>query len=392
MAGKKRTQPFYSEEFSQFEGIQPPVPVSERDDLPDVVFAEPGADPLNRMHQAMASNLEAFMALSGVEGVGVGIRQREGRLVEDDFVISVLVDQKLPKDKIPPDQRVPESVELDGVVAGTDVIGLGGVIRKQQRFMCQVRGMQQAGVTATAETVVQGGIDIGPEGEASRGTLCNVFRNLFGSGEAWVTNTHVVMVPDTAFRTGQAIVNPSSTQTVVGSRIEIGEVDFFTPYVVPTILPIGGPSLITHLDAARGDMRIRVSQGNPTPLPRAERRNQCAAGTLSGVGYPVPGLPVFKSGQTTGVTHGNVLIGGAFISIGTIIAAGGFPLLSPIAALGGLVGGVSVCSLRTEEGDSGSAVVAENGHRFLGMHWGSIGGMSFYDDWWNIFLWMGVTL
>lgn len=53
-----------------------------------------------------------------VVGLGVGYRERDGKLVEDEVVLSVLVCQKVAPDQLEPDDLIPPV--LDGV--RTDVV------------------------------------------------------------------------------------------------------------------------------------------------------------------------------------------------------------------------------------------------------------------------------
>ena len=112
--------------------------------------------------------------MANVVGVGVGAKETEGRLVDGKLGLTILVDRKLPKRRLAKNDCVPPRIELEGVAADTDVVLLEGVAKQRQRATCFRRGMAAA-PSPGPEMVIQGGIDIGPEGEATRGTLTNIY-------------------------------------------------------------------------------------------------------------------------------------------------------------------------------------------------------------------------
>ncbi len=80
-------------------------------------------EPSNNYQRALTVKMRyeaRLMSMANVVGVGVGVRQRGGQIL-DEIALIVLVDRKRPWSELAPEDRVPS--QLDGVPVDVQEIG-----------------------------------------------------------------------------------------------------------------------------------------------------------------------------------------------------------------------------------------------------------------------------
>ncbi len=269
--------------------------------------------------QALRAEVEAELkTIPGVEGVGVGFKETNGRLT-DEIVFRVYVREKLPTDAVPPEQRIP--AEIRGIP--TDVLTLS---------------RDQPQDDTEKYRPLKGGIQIG-NGSGSVGTLgCLAKRN---DEEDWVvvSNHHVLMAGDKSLSDDIDAGQPDYCACCCCGCNEIGKV---------LNAAIGG-----LVDCAIASINADITKVHEI----------VEIGAVAGSAEAVVGDVVRKRGRTTGLTEGEVIdvnypttstAGHSFTDQLRIAPAAGFERWS-------------------NSGDSGSAVVNED-NQVVGIHWGGSEG------------------
>lgn len=332
-----------------------------------------------------------------VLGGGLGIRERNGEMVEGDYVLTLFVKRKVPASELAATACIPRSVTVDGREIETDVVELG-TPRKLQSPLCDRRGLARNGGPAD-DVPIQGGIEIGGLGGTTFGTLAGAFQRM-GGGNLWISNYHI-------FEAGLLASEDPAIQPQVVPPIPpynvVGNVDSFVPFlVVPTAVGpafSGSPPVtiamltiaavfmglrLDHLDLVWGRVDVQaIGPGHPGE-PNVEVGLQCAGGAIRGEMFAYPGQPVRKSGARTSVTHGHTLVPSGFLTSGALALLG-----FPVFFAGSTVYGLTFHRLRSDDGDSGSKIVDELTDRATALLWGEAGGITLGDTAANVFAWSG---
>jgi len=297
----------------------------QEEDAPSAAFVARGA-------------FSAFATpLTNVHATGVGLRIRQGKILDDDFVIKVYV-----FDKQDLGSRAPKITRGEFQGIGIDVEHLP----VQQALLKPRRAKAQATTNPTQHQVrrrpVVGGLQISPLGANFVGTLgCLVIR---GSQLFALSNNHV-LADTNKLPIGTPIVQPfgSNPADVFARLTDFEQIRFPQP---------GGSTPRNRMDAAIAAVtdpalvRTRSIFGisNYNPLLVAAR----------------PGMNVTKSGRTTGVTRGRITairVNGVTVNYGTQQS----PVIGTFDNCVQISGPVGLSFSRP--GDSGSAILEASSGR-----------------------------
>ena len=297
-------------------------------------------------------------------GVGLGIRRVKGEKT-DQYAVQFCVHRKLPKGRVPKGCLLPDSI--DGLPV--DVVEIGGDIMLTQR-PCPA-------ATGVASGCAGAAINNEPPLAAGGGTFGGSWRRLDGSGQRGLTNAHVALgfgfldfVAALPGSIGRLFLPPSGEEIFTNSlgaiNFRIMRIDTIWPILAPIIptLPIAGAQAFVYLDCAAGDMDYRAVAGPPplpappAPPPLASRSGVVGGGTIESARPPIPGTDVFKIGDTTILTFGEIVL--SFLQIP--IAVG------PIIVIFDQI----LCDLPIAGGDSGAPLLTQSGNNYLGSCWGGL--------------------
>ena len=260
------------------------------------------AEDLTNSRNTLRSVAPKILAQSNVVATGLGYKVTGG---EKTTTLSIVcsVTEKLPRDKLRPDDMVPQTVE--GIP--TDVVETGRIRAFQSR--------------TDRHRPAPGGVSIGHR-EITAGTLgCLVKR---GSEIFILSNNHVLANSNDAQR-GDAILQPGPHDGGAFPADHIANLENFVPisYLIPE-LPSDckfASSVIAVLNAgcsaigSRTRYRIVRPQAEPNlvdaaiarPLNPADVSGEILEiGQLDGSAEAELGMAIQKSGRTTGYTTGNV--------------------------------------------------------------------------------------
>ncbi|MCW5556769.1 MAG: hypothetical protein KIT22_02840 [Verrucomicrobiae bacterium] len=217
---------------------------------------------------------EELARIPGVVEVGVGLRRRGGRLVEEAVYV-VTVKEKRPESEIPDAERIPSTIH--GVP--TDV-----VVQREPKLLL---GFGDEDDSKNYKTKV-GGISIGAEDAGGTGTLgCFCKQNSDGS-TVLLSNHHVLFHGDA--KVGSGVGQPRHESSCCCTCNEIGKV-------------LKGDK---NLDCAIASLNTDV------PFFPKIRRIKKADGTveeeglIKGTADPVLNQVVWKVGKRTGLTRGKI--------------------------------------------------------------------------------------
>jgi hypothetical protein len=263
-------------------------------------------------NQVKEAHEESLLAKPNVVGVGVGLKETNGRLL-DEIAVKVLVTQKLPRAGLSARAIVPEQV--NGVE--TDVMQVG-VIRALQERTDRWRP-------------APGGVSIGHY-QITAGTLGCVVRDRSTGDRLILSNNHVLANSNDA-QLGDPILQPgpydggSPTNDIIGHLARFCPIEF---EVQPGTCNLAGlyaglGNLLAKLSGSTH--RLQVFQANP----QAENQVDAAVakptdddqisdeildiGELNGIVQGTLGMGVRKSGRTTGFTTGTILVINATVSV-----------------------------------------------------------------------------
>jgi hypothetical protein len=293
-----------------------------------------------------------LLELENVIGVGEGYRESGGRRT-DELVVVVLVRQKLPRERVPSSQMVPKT--LDQVP--TDVIEVGDVrafAERTDRFRPAPPGVSLGHYLVTA------------------GTFGAVVRDRATGDPLILSNNHVMANSNDA-RIGDPILQPGAADGGQRASDTIAELVRFAPIeflVEPPACSIASGVAALANAVARllsSSHRLQAYQSHPeasnlvdaavaAPVdPSLIGHDVLEIGAISGVRPASLGVPVRKSGRSTGFTMGEVNILDATISVGY------GP--SRRARFEGQI----ITSAMSAPGDSGSLLVAGDGPQAVGL-------------------------
>jgi hypothetical protein len=246
--------------------------------------------------------------MSNVHATGVGIRVRDGKIVDQDFVIKVYV-----FDKVDLAASTPALIRKFGDI-GVDVEHLP-VQMALDRPTSKKRAKRTSATAATPinrkkHRPILGGVSIAPLGEAFVGTLgCFVRRRIADVEQIFALSNNHVFADTNRLPAGTKIVQPGP-ETAPGNPANA----FAT---LSEFIPIRFSTETFNREVNRFDAAIaRITDldliGRGAMLGITSYDPKLAA--------PQPGMAVIKSGRTTGVTSGRVTavgVNGVQVNYGT---------------------------------------------------------------------------
>ena len=307
---------------------------------------------LEEVKQAKALHKEALFARPNVVGVGVGYKQTRGQPTEQLSVV-VLVRQKMPLAGLLPEAVVPQ--EVAGVP--TDVLEVGD-LRSQQ-------------VRTDRWRPAPGGVSIGHY-RITAGTFGCVVRDRASGMRLILSNNHVLANSNDA-SPGDAILQPGTADKGQNPDDVIAHLERFCPIQFST-----APSTCTTaaLYAEIGNKlaqlvgsqhRLHVFRMNPQATNTVDAAvarpvddstvvdEILEIGVVDGTVPAALGMPVRKSGRTTGLTSGEITVMDATVNVGY---GGGSTVTFENQLLTGPM---------SQGGDSGSLLVAGDSLRAVGL-------------------------
>lgn len=306
---------------------------------------------LEQVSQAKRNNKQHIMRKPNVVGVGIGYRERGGRVV-DELCVIALVRRKLPASALKPDELVPKQVSN----VPTDVVEVG-VLRAMQARTGRYRP-------------APGGVSIGHY-QITAGTLGCVVRDRTTGDRLILSNNHV-LADINAGRAGDPILQPGSYDGGVEGKDMIAVLERFIPLrfkEAPSTCGIanlmqGMVNVFARL--IRSTHRIRTYRVNPSavnqvdaalarPLDDAMILDEILdIGVVGGITPPRLGMNVRKSGRSSGFTTGQIRVLDASLQV---------EYDSHIADFEGQI----VTGAMSQPGDSGALLVTGEGLLAVGL-------------------------
>lgn len=248
---------------------------------------------------------ELVLSKPNVVGVGVGLREVRGRIT-DEMCVVALVRKKIPKAGLTPEALVPK--KLEGI--STDVM--------------QVGTLRALATRTERQRPVPGGVSVGHY-KVTAGTLGGIVRDRSLGARLILSNNHVLANSNDA-RQGDPILQPGPVDGGRVARDMIAELDRFEPIQFSTGPPTcGWAQSFAKIGNAAGKLlkskhRVEVFQSDPEasnridaalarPLDGVEILDEILEiGVVGGVAPASLGLNVRKSGRTTGLTTGRIIV------------------------------------------------------------------------------------
>jgi hypothetical protein len=308
-------------------------------------------DAIRQAAAAKQVHLATLLTRPNVVGVGVGLRQRGGR-VQDEVCVVALVRRKRPRTGLAPEAMVP--AEIDGVPV--DVLEVGD-LRAQAARTDRVRP-------------APGGVSVGHY-QITAGTLGCVVRDRAGGARLILSNNHVLANGNEA-ALEDPILQPGAAD---GGREEsdtLALLERFVPieysrepatcgvarFVVEAGNFLAGALGSKHrLESYQEDLQAtnRVDAAVARPVTDGDVSDEILEiGRASGTTGAVLGMSVRKSGRTTGLTTGQITI----IETTVDVDYGG----KTARFEGQLISGPM-----SQPGDSGSLLVAGTSQQAVGL-------------------------
>lgn len=299
-----------------------------------------------------------LLAKANVVGVGVGYKFRRGLRTESVCVVT-LVRVKRPRDQLLDRDLVPAHVE--GVA--TDVIEVG-----------ELRPLQSP---TDRWRPAPGGVSVGHP-SITAGTLATVVRDR-GSGRRLILSNNHVLADSNRGAPGDQILQPGAADGGRAGRDEIARLERFVPIsfsLDTATCPVaqGVAGIASGIGRAIGSkhqlVAIQVDENASnevdaavaTPLADDVVSDEIhEVGVVLGLGTRDPelGLPVLKSGRSTGRTAGEITV----LSATVYVNYGTSPLEDRIARYENQI----VTSEMSAPGDSGSLLVDAGSHHAVGL-------------------------
>lgn len=288
---------------------------------------------------------EALLTKPNVVGVGVGFRETRGQIL-DELAVKVLVTQKLPRAGLTAQATVPEKV--DGVK--TDVMQVG-VIRVLQARTDRWRP-------------APGGVSIGHY-QITAGTFGCVVRDRNTGERLILSNNHVIANSNDA-QLGDPILQPGPYD---GGRVNNDIIAHLVRFCPIEFEVQPGTCNLASLYAGLGNViaklsgsthRVQAFQADPQAVNLVDAAvarptddslildEILEIGEISGIAPASLGMGVRKSGRTTALTTGTVLVVNTTVSV--TYGAGRTARFENQIVAGPM----------SQGGDSGSLVVTEN--------------------------------
>jgi hypothetical protein len=302
--------------------------------------------------QAKELHKVAILAKPNVVGVGVGYKVR-AKQTTDELCIVAMVRQKIPKDGLAREALVPR--RIDGVL--TDVMQVG-----------HLRAMQ----TPTDRwRPAPGGVSMGHY-QVTAGTFGTVVRDRATGDRLILSNNHV-LANSNAANPGDPVLQPGAADGGTVANDTIAHLERFCPIefgASPPVCPtaIGAANLANALARLMGSKhRFEVFQSDPTavnlvdaavarPLDDGDILDEILQiGVVDGTTPAGLGMSVRKSGRTTGLTTGRIILLDSTVSVSYGIGR--------VARFEQQI----VTSAMSQGGDSGSLLVAGDTLQAVGL-------------------------
>lgn len=265
-----------------------------------------------QIQQVKETHKAALLTKPNVVGVGVGLRERRGQIL-DELAVKVLVTQKLPRAGLTAQATVPS--EVDGVK--TDVMQVG-IIRALQPRTGRWRP-------------APGGVSIGHY-QITAGTLGCIVRDRTTGERLILSNNHVIANSNDA-QLGDPILQPGPYD---GGRVNNDIIAHLARFVPIQFEVQPGTCNIANLYASLGNIfaklagsthRVQVFQADPQAANQVDAAvakptddslildEILEIGVITGTAPASLGMGVRKSGRTTGFTTGTVLVIDTTVSV-----------------------------------------------------------------------------
>lgn len=304
------------------------------------------------VYEAKAIHHSTLLHRRNVVGVGVGYKERAGRMT-DELNVVVLVRDKVPRAALNDEELIPQQV--GGV--RTDVVQVGDI----RPLNARTQRWRPA----------PGGISLGHY-QVTAGTLGCVVRDRTSGRRMILSNNHVLANSNDALP-GDPILQPGAADGGEVGRDTIGYLERFIPirYITEPAtcnLALAYANLGNWLAQRLGARhRLQAFQSNPTAVNRVDAalaqprqdsdllEQNLEIGAIDGVAAGELGMQVVKSGRTTGLTSGTITVLEASIRVnyGSDRAA--------------VFEGQLVSTPMSQGGDSGSLIVSAQGHHAVGL-------------------------
>jgi hypothetical protein len=306
---------------------------------------------LEHVSQAKRISKQHILGKPNVVGVGIGFRERGGRIV-DELCVVAMVRRKLPASALKPDDLVPKQVSN----VPTDVVEVG-VLRAMQPRTGRFRP-------------APGGVSIGHY-QITAGTLGCVVKDRT-SGERLILSNNHVLADINAGHAGDPVLQPGSYDGGVEGKDMIAVLERFIPLrfkEAPSTCGVANlfQGTINLLARVVGSThRMRAYRVNPNavnqvdaalarPLDEAMVLDEIVdIGVVGGITPPSLGMNVRKSGRSSGFTTGQIRVLEASVQV---------EYDSHVADFDGQI----VTGAMSQPGDSGALLVAGDGLLAVGL-------------------------
>ena len=272
--------------------------------LQEAVFADVERQPVGMLSAFSTGGASSAFTtpLTNVHATGVGIRVRHGKIVPNEFVIKVYVFEKLVLgDATPTLTKSFDGIEIDVEALPVQLAAARRASRthgsSSVRTVSRVAPAEPPALANRGRTrPIPGGVSISPLGARYVGTLgCFVRGVSAGADQVFALSNNHVLAGVNSLPTGTVIVQPGPETAATDSADAFATLSNFIPVQFPANR---FERLINRFDAAiaRVSDESLIARGAILGIPNYSSR----------LGSAVPGMPVTKSGRTTGVTTGVV--------------------------------------------------------------------------------------
>ena len=298
------------------------------------------------------AHVKAIMAKPNVIGVGVGYKRSGGRETGELAVVA-LVRQKVPQAALTPEALIPQTV--DGLP--TDVVEVG-----------EIRALQSH---TDRWRPAPGGVSIGHY-KITAGTFGAVVRDRTNGDRLILSNNHVLANSNNA-NPGDPILQPGTADGGQVATDTIAHLERFCPIDFGTdssscewadlyaaignfIAELLGSSHRIEVVKAKSNATNMVDAALARPINDGDILNEIfEIGTVSGMVEAELGMPVRKSGRTTGFTTGIITVLDATVQVSYGV--------NQTATFEGQI----ISGPMSQGGDSGSLLVASDSLKAIGL-------------------------
>jgi len=257
-------------------------------------------------------NKQSIMDKPNVVGVGVGYRERAGRIV-DELCVVAMVQRKLPASALKPEDLVPRMVNE----VPTDVVEVGVLRALQAR--------------SERQRPAPGGVSIGHY-QVTAGTLGCVVRDKATGDRLILSNNHV-LANINAGRAGDPILQPGTYDGGVEGKDMLAVLERYIPLRFKTAPPScslarlaeGLVNLFARIAGSRHRLRAyridpqavnQIDAALARPLDDGMVLDEILdIGVVGGITPPQLGMSVRKSGRSSGFTAGQIRVLDATVKV-----------------------------------------------------------------------------